>query len=68
MELEYVKSSCCHTGGCAEVSLTQEGVVHLRNSTQVDAEGNHVGPKVAFTDEQWQHFLLAVARGEFSRD
>ncbi|GAB6898613.1 hypothetical protein JCM9957A_17030 [Kineosporia succinea] len=57
---EWFKSSLSQDGGgCVEARFTQEGV-EVRDSK------NPGGPKLGFTNSEWDAFLGGVALGEFT--
>jgi hypothetical protein len=52
-------ASCCAAGECAEV-CRRDGMVLLRDSADPAVS-------LAFSDEEWQAFTLAVRIGDFDR-
>ena len=54
----WVKSSRSEQTACVEVDLSADAVL-VRSST------DHAGPVLAFSQDEWEAFVLGVKGGEF---
>jgi hypothetical protein len=60
VEAAWAKSSYSPMDNCVETAHGECELVHVRDSKDVDAEGNHIGSVLSFSREDWTAFLATI--------